>query len=178
MLEDIELPPGEKAIVSIQLPPEFIIVFEPVTHSAQFIDVPARMRRAPVILPCLLKLIDEPKAVGQVFNIGNGREITIGDLATKVKKMTGSSSEVVLIPYDQAYESGFEDMPRRVPDISKAAALIGYRPTVELDASLTDQPRVGVHHGRAQAGRASGHQHLTEHQPLLDSISVVERPRW
>jgi UDP-glucose 4-epimerase len=84
----------------------------------------------------LIALINEPNAVGQVFNIGNGQEITIQALAEKVKAMTGSRSEIVRIPYDQAYESGFEDMPRRVPDIRKVSALVGYRPTVELDETL------------------------------------------
>ncbi|MBA2304670.1 MAG: GDP-mannose 4,6-dehydratase [Acidobacteria bacterium] len=84
----------------------------------------------------LIALINEPKAVGQVFNIGNGHEITIGDLASKVKAMTASSSNIVPIPYDQAYESGFEDMPRRVPDITKINRLVGYQPTVELDETL------------------------------------------
>ena len=88
------------------------------------------------VVRALIALIDEPRAVGQVFNIGNGREITIGDLAEKVKKLTGSNSEIVRIPYDQAYESGFEDMPRRVPDITKIAQLVGYAPTVELDEIL------------------------------------------
>jgi UDP-glucose 4-epimerase len=88
------------------------------------------------VVRALIALIDEPKAVGQVFNIGNGREITISDLAEKVKKLTGSKSEIVRIPYDQAYESGFEDMPRRVPDITKISTLVGYRPSVELDEML------------------------------------------
>src|SRR5687767_3019218 len=88
------------------------------------------------VVGALIKLAEEPRAVGQVFNIGNGREITIGDLAEKVKALTGSSSEIVRIPYDQAYESGFEDMPRRVPDIGKISGLVGYRPTVELDEIL------------------------------------------
>jgi UDP-glucose 4-epimerase len=88
------------------------------------------------VVRALIALIDEPGAVGQVFNIGNGREITIGDLAEKVKAVTGSQSDIVRIPYDQAYESGFEDMPRRVPDIRKISALVGYRPTVELDEIL------------------------------------------
>ncbi len=82
-------------------------------------------------------LVDEPRAVGQVFNIGNGREITIGELASKVRTMAGSRSDIVRIPYDQAYEAGFEDMPRRVPDISKIKQLVGYEPTVELDEILT-----------------------------------------
>jgi UDP-glucose 4-epimerase len=88
------------------------------------------------VVRAVVALIDEPRAIGQVFNIGNGREITIAELAEKVRTLTGSSSEIVRIPYDQAYESGFEDMPRRVPDISKIAGLIGYAPTVELDDIL------------------------------------------
>ena len=88
------------------------------------------------VVKAMVALINEPRAVGQVFNIGNGQEITIGDLAVKVKKMTGSASEIVTIPYDQAYEAGFEDMPRRVPDISRIRALIGYAPTVALDETL------------------------------------------
>ena len=89
------------------------------------------------VVKAMVALIDEPRAIGQVFNIGNGNEITIGQLAAKVKKMTGSSSEIVLIPYDKAYEAGFEDMPRRVPDISRIQTLVGYKPTVELDETLT-----------------------------------------
>ena len=89
------------------------------------------------VVRAMVALIDEPRAVGQVFNIGNGTEITIGDLATKVKQLTESSSTIVRVPYDQAYEAGFEDMPRRVPDISKIRALVGYQPTVELDEILT-----------------------------------------
>jgi UDP-glucose 4-epimerase len=72
-----------------------------------------------------------------VFNIGNGNEISIGDLAEKIRSLTGSESKIVRIPYDEAYEAGFEDMPRRVPDISKVQALVGYTPTVELDEILT-----------------------------------------
>jgi UDP-glucose 4-epimerase len=89
------------------------------------------------VVKAMVALIDEPRAIGQVFNIGNGHEITIGELAAKVKKMTGSSSEIVLIPYEKAYEAGFEDMPRRVPDISRIQALVGYKPTVELDETLS-----------------------------------------
>ncbi|MEO6212996.1 MAG: GDP-mannose 4,6-dehydratase [Vicinamibacterales bacterium] len=88
------------------------------------------------VVGAVVALINEPRAIGQVFNIGNGNEINIGDLAEKVKALTGSQSEIIRIPYDQAYESGFEDMPRRVPDIAKINALIGYEPTVELDEIL------------------------------------------
>ena len=84
----------------------------------------------------LIALIGEPKAVGQVFNIGNGEEISMRALAEKVKAMTASASEIVTIPYDQAYEAGFEDMPRRVPDISKIRGLVGYEPKVQLEETL------------------------------------------
>jgi UDP-glucose 4-epimerase len=89
------------------------------------------------VVKAMVALIDEPRAVGQVFNIGNGHEITIRQLADKVKQMTGSSSEIVTVPYERAYEAGFEDMPRRVPDIGRIQALVGYRPTVDLDETLT-----------------------------------------
>ena len=89
------------------------------------------------VVRAMVALINEPRAVGQVFNIGNGEEISIADLAARIKQLTGSSSEIVKIPYDQAYEAGFEDMPRRVPDISKIRSLIGYEPTVHLDEILT-----------------------------------------
>jgi UDP-glucose 4-epimerase len=89
------------------------------------------------VVRAVVALIDEPRAIGQVFNIGNGNEITIGELADKIKRLTGSQSEIVRIPYDKAYEAGFEDMPRRVPDIAKVRALVGYAPTVDLDEILT-----------------------------------------
>ena len=89
------------------------------------------------VVRAMVALINEPAAIGQVFNIGNGTEISINGLAEKVKAMTGSSSEIVRIPYEKAYEAGFEDMPRRVPDIAKIQKLIGYAPTVELDEILS-----------------------------------------
>jgi UDP-glucose 4-epimerase len=88
------------------------------------------------VVKAMVALIDEPRAVGEVFNIGNGHEISIGELAVRIKKMTGSQSPIVSIPYEQAYEAGFEDMPRRVPDIGKIRDLVGYAPTVELDEIL------------------------------------------
>ena len=81
-------------------------------------------------------MVAEPAAVGDVFNLGNSEEISIGQLAARVKTLVGSASPIVTIPYDQAYESGFEDMPRRVPDISKIRNLIGYAPRVSLDEIL------------------------------------------
>ena len=85
----------------------------------------------------LLRLAEEPGAVGEVFNVGNDREETaMLDLARRVKARTGSRSEILLVPYDRAYEEGFEDMQRRVPDLSKLRALTGYEPQVDLDAIL------------------------------------------
>jgi UDP-glucose 4-epimerase len=84
----------------------------------------------------LVKLATSETAVGEVFNIGNHEEISMMALAEKVKAMTGSSSPIVLIPYDEAYEAGFEDMPRRVPDLRKINAAVGYTPTVALDEIL------------------------------------------
>jgi len=88
------------------------------------------------VVMALIKLIEEPRAVGQVFNIGNTEEISILDLAHRVKTLANSSSEIVLVPYDQAYEAGFEDMPRRVPDLTKINRLVGYVPVVGLDEIL------------------------------------------
>jgi UDP-glucose 4-epimerase len=84
------------------------------------------------VVGCLLRLLMERKAIGEVFNIGNKQEVTILRLAEMVKELTGSASEIVFIPYDKAYEAGFEDMPRRVPDLSKVHALVGYEPKVQL----------------------------------------------
>jgi UDP-glucose 4-epimerase len=84
------------------------------------------------VVRCLVNLIDEPRAVGQVFNIGNEQEVTILQLAELVKSLSGSSSTIEFIPYDKAYEEGFEDMPRRVPDLTKVRGLVGYQPEVQL----------------------------------------------
>jgi len=118
------------SLVRQALAGEPITVFGDGTQSRSFTYVGDVVR-------AVVALINEPRAVGQVFNIGNGKEISIGELAARIKAMTRSASPIVKIPYDQAYEAGFEDMPRRVPDISKLRALIGYEPTVELDEILT-----------------------------------------
>ena len=89
------------------------------------------------VVECLLKLINEPKAIGQVFNIGNKEEVTILKLAEIVKSLTGSASPIEFVPYDKAYEEGFEDMPRRVPDLTKVRQLVGYEPKVQLNEIIT-----------------------------------------
>lgn len=90
------------------------------------------------VVEALVRLAEHPGAVGEVFNIGNPDEITIMELAERVKSKIGSPSPIVRIPYDQAYEAGFEDMMRRVPDISKIQSLFGFRPSRSLDDILAD----------------------------------------
>ena len=85
------------------------------------------------VVDALIGLAREPRAVGEVFNIGSKNEVTIRALAERVKQLADSDSVIQYVPYDQAYEAGFEDMPRRVPDLSKIAALIGYEPKLGLD---------------------------------------------
>jgi UDP-glucose 4-epimerase len=85
------------------------------------------------VVSALQQLMVKPKAIGEVFNVGNTEEVTILELARRVKAITDSASPIVTVPYDQAYEAGFEDMPRRVPDLRKIEHLIGYRPEVGLD---------------------------------------------
>ncbi len=108
---------------------EPITVFGDGTQSRSFTHVTD-------VVQALLKLVVEPAAVGQVINIGNIEEVTIRHLAERVRTLSGSESIIKLVPYDEAYESGFEDMPRRVPDLSKAERMIGYKPQHSLDDIL------------------------------------------
>jgi UDP-glucose 4-epimerase len=109
---------------------EPITVFGDGTQSRSFTNVSD-------VVGALVRLVDEPAAVGQVINIGNTEEITIAALAERVRQLAGSTSAIRFIPYDEAYESGFEDMPRRVPDLTKIEAMIGYQPTSDLNDILT-----------------------------------------
>jgi UDP-glucose 4-epimerase len=84
----------------------------------------------------LVGIAAHPEANGEVYNVGGTHEVTILELAERIKRMTGSNSRIVFIPYSTAYEEGFEDMVRRVPDITKVNKLIGYEPTVSLEAGL------------------------------------------
>jgi len=108
---------------------EPITVFGDGTQSRSFTHVTD-------VIGALMKLIGEPKAVGQVINIGNTEEIAIAKLAERVRDLAGSASPIKFVPYDQAYESGFEDMPRRVPDLNRVRALVGYEPRYTLDDIL------------------------------------------
>jgi nucleoside-diphosphate-sugar epimerase len=88
------------------------------------------------VVGALVGLMDHPDSVGHVFNIGSNEEISIMELAKRVKELTQSDSEIVCLPYDEAYEEGFEDMPRRVPDVTKVSTLVGFRPEMRLDGIL------------------------------------------
>jgi UDP-glucose 4-epimerase len=100
------------------------------------------------VVDALIRLVDEPRAIGEVFNIGNPEEISMRALAERVRVVTGSTSEIVLVPYAEAYGPGFEDMPRRVPDIGKIQEYVGFRPTIALDeilARVVDHMRQSPH---------------------------------
>jgi UDP-glucose 4-epimerase len=86
----------------------------------------------------LLLVMDSEKAVGQVFNVGNNKQISIRELAKKVIELTGSSSSIEKIAYEKAYPEGFEDMQRRVPDISKIKQVLGWTPEINLDQIIKD----------------------------------------
>jgi UDP-glucose 4-epimerase len=88
------------------------------------------------VVGALVKLMDHKDAIGEVFNIGSNEEVTILEVAERIRELTGSKSEIVFMPYDEAYDEGFEDMPRRVPDITKIGNLIDYRPEKSLDEIL------------------------------------------
>jgi len=81
----------------------------------------------------VIRLMDSQRAIGEVVNVGNTEEITIEELAHRVKERTGSSSPIEYVPYDKAYEPGFEDMMRRVPSVGKLQALTGFRPHTPLN---------------------------------------------
>lgn len=88
------------------------------------------------VVKAIIALTNHPQAIGDIFNIGSEEGISIADLAKKIKELTNSQSEIVFVPYEEAYEKGFEDMRYRVPNISKIRRLIGYSPRVKLDEML------------------------------------------
>jgi UDP-glucose 4-epimerase len=88
------------------------------------------------VVRVLAGLAEAPAAVGEIINVGNDEEVTIVDLAGRIKEQTQSASDIVMVPYDVAYARGFEDMQRRVPDLSKLSRLLGDRPRTPLDEIL------------------------------------------
>ncbi len=100
-------------------------------------------------------LMDSDKSVGEVFNIGNSEEISIKGLAERVKELSKSKSELVYIPYEEAYEGGFEDMQRRCPDNSKIKNLLGYKPSKTLDELI--QVTIDYHRRTGQVKNSFSH---------------------
>ena len=88
------------------------------------------------VVKAMIALVQTPRAYGEVVNIGHTKDISIYELAVLVKQLTNSPSEIIFIPYDQAYDVGFEDMKRRLPDLTKIQQLIGYRPSMDLPEML------------------------------------------
>ncbi len=98
------------------------------------------------VVGALVKLMDHEESVGEVFNIGSSEEVSITQLAQRIKDITQSESEIVYIPYNEAYEAGFEDMPRRVPDTTKINKLVGFKAETNLDTIIREV--VAYHSGQ------------------------------
>lgn len=88
------------------------------------------------VVDAVIALTHKPEAVGQIFNVGNTEAVSIKELALKIKEKTKSDSQIVFVPYDEAYEHGFEDMAIRIPDLSKVKTMIGYQPSIDLEGIL------------------------------------------
>ena len=89
-------------------------------------------------MDALIGLLDHPDAVGGVFNVGSTEEVTILELAQRIVELAGTGAPIELVPYDQAYATGFEDMRRRVPDTTKIRDLLGWQPRHRLDLVLRE----------------------------------------
>src|SRR5439155_23335253 len=126
------------------------------------------------VVRALAELMLTESSYGRVFNIGSTEEISIRELAHKVRDITQSSSDISLVSYDEAYEEGFEDMARRIPDTSRIADLLGWAPTRTLDQILVDvveherqqrharEPARARSNADAVAARRDAGQHLTD----------------
>jgi UDP-glucose 4-epimerase len=88
------------------------------------------------LVPALVALVTDTRAYGRAFNLGGSEEVSVRELADRVLRVTGSHSDVVHVPYERAYESGFEDMARRMPDTARARQLIGFRSRTSLDEMI------------------------------------------
>lgn len=119
----------------------------------------------------VLRLVQREQAVGEVTNIGSNREVTIDDLAQMVKQRTGSNSPIIHVPYDRAYEPGFEDMHRRIPSLEKLEALTGFRPMTPLE-EIVD--RVTEFHRSKKATERSEQQE--SRSPVIRAASAEGSP--
>jgi UDP-glucose 4-epimerase len=122
--------------------------------------VPSLITHVADATQALIGLAEHPEANGNVYNIGSTYEISVLELAQRIKRLTESNSQIVFIPYSQAYEEGFEDMMRRVPDLSKINQLIGYAPTICLDEILADI--IKHHRGEPRVAHTNGHAKFVE----------------
>jgi UDP-glucose 4-epimerase len=127
----------------------------------------------------MVSLVQHPRSAGEVFNIGHTKDVSIGELAELVKRLTQSSSQILMVPFEEAYEAGFEDMQRRMPDTTKLRKLIGYRPTLDLGNML----EAIIASQRAELGKSVAERmrrHLTGGYVLpfpLPARSTGEWPR-
>jgi UDP-glucose 4-epimerase len=117
------------------------------------------------VVGALMKLAENQEAVGEVYNIGSTHEVSILELAERIRTLTNSSSNIVFVPYEEAYEEGFEDMLRRVPDITKISKLIGYAPQHNLEQVLSSVIEY-------QRSRVKGEATLPTFQPSLNPAYV------
>jgi UDP-glucose 4-epimerase len=106
-------------------------------------------------VPALVDLLEDPRSCGEAFNLGAAEEVSIRELANRVRELTKSTSRIVHLPYEQAYGPGFEDMQRRVPDTTKIRELIGFSPRTSLDEVILSVARhkLGQEVQRAGASR-------------------------
>jgi len=137
-----------------------ITVYGDGTQTRCFIDVLD-------VVQALMRLMDCADSIGQIFNIGSMEEVSILALAQRIKELTKSSSEIIMIPYEQAYEQGFEDMHRRIPDTTKIRQAVGFQPQRTLDETLE---RIIGHwdgrDGRDRTGRPLLQSHGSERERL------------
>lgn len=117
------------------------------------------------VVRALVGVLDDQRAEGKVFNIGSTEEVSIGELAERIIRRTGTTSTVAIIPYGQAYEAGFEDMERRVPDTSKLRDLTGWRPRFSLDEILDQTIADALRERQPQEMGRHGHRPLTPTNP-------------
>ncbi len=135
------------------------------------------------VIEALGRLVREDRALGQVFNLGSTDEISILELAQTVREVTGSTSDIIHVPYSEAYHAGYEDMPHRVPDISKIKALIGFSPRISLRRIIADTAAwMAAAHGQSfhpgPQAAVSSRTNPALQTELGDASPVLPSPAW